>query len=154
MCDSNDTKRFVLYIFLAQDRQQRIALLPAPPQMHAVRHRQIFPGYTPHKRPACERSKRFASAPHSRFQWRNNRQIDISLSNFGRLLLFLWLLGGIQPYNKELAFPMFFRLKPRIKEVINGTKTEPVPRAGLLQTDNAQLVNPHWIYRTYHASPQ
>lgn len=152
MCDSNDSKYFGLYSFLAQDCQQRIISLPAPPQMHAVRHTQIFTGYTPHKCPACKHSKHFASAHHSWFQWRNNRQIDISLSHFSNYN-FSWLLGGIQLCNKEQAFPMFFRHKPCIR-VLNVTKTEPVPRAGLLQTDNAQLVNPHWIYRTYHASPQ
>lgn len=153
MCDSNDTKCFVFYGFLARDCQQRIGLLPAPLQFRAVRRTRIFTGCTPHKHPACKRSKRFAFALHSWFHWRINRQINIALSNFSRLLLFLWLLGGIQRYNKEQAFPVFFRLKLCIK-VLNGTKTEPVPHAGLLQRDNAQLINLHWIYRTDHTSPQ
>lgn len=109
--------------------------------------------YPPHKWPACKHSESFFSAPHSWFHCKNNGQIDISVSNFSRLWLFLWLLGRTQLYNKEQAFLLFFRLKPCIKD-LNRTKTEPILHAGLLQTDNAQFVKSYWIYRSYHSSPQ
>lgn len=51
-------------------------------------------------------------------------------------------IGGIQPCNKEQAFPMFFKHMPCIR-VLNGTKAEPVPHAGVVQVDNSQLANPH-----------
>lgn len=57
-------------------------------------------------------------------------------------MIIISLLGGIQLYNTEQTFPVFFRLKTCII-VLNGTKTEPVLHAGLLQTDNALLANSH-----------
>lgn len=140
---------FMLYSFLTQICLQRPLLPPALPQMQAITHTYI----PPHKWPACKHSESFFSAPHSWFHCKNNGQIDISVSNFSRLWLFLWLLGRTQLYNKEQAFLLFFRLKPCIKD-LNRTKTEPILHAGLLQTDNAQSVKSYWIYRSYHSSPQ
>lgn len=136
MCDSNDTKCFVFYGFLAGDCQQRMGLLPAP-GTHRYSQDKLLTNTLP-------------TSPPSSLPLLSSRGFTEGL--IGRLIslfpisadyyYFFDYWGEFSLTTKNRHSPCFFKLKSCTK-VFNGTKTEPVPRAGLLQRDNAQFINLH-----------
>lgn len=136
MCDSNNTECFVFHSFLAGDCQQRMGLLPTPGT-----HRYSQDVFLTNTLPVSAASSLPLLSSRGFTEGLIGRLVSLFPISADYYYFFdYW--GEFSLTTKSRHFPCFFRLKSCIK-ALNGTKTEPVPHAGLLQRDNAQLMNLH-----------